>query len=96
MPSAGGTPATTPKKIKKVSPGELMILWADACYCPDCRIHGVDSSNDVVFALRQVKDSGRRHCHAARTIKGCFQWVAAVARVASLSRPGHSMDRAAL
>ena len=44
------TPATTPTKIKKVNPGELMILWADGqethhlapvlrgmCPCASCK-----------------------------------------------------------
>jgi len=50
MASQGATPATTPKKIKKISPGELMIVWADGhevryfapalrgmCPCASCK-----------------------------------------------------------
>jgi ATP-binding protein involved in chromosome partitioning len=50
MQSAGGPPSTTPKKIKKISPEELMIIWADGhethyiaarlrgmCPCASCK-----------------------------------------------------------
>ena len=50
MSRSGGAQATTPTKIKKVSPGELMIMWADGqetrylapvlrglCPCASCK-----------------------------------------------------------
>jgi hypothetical protein len=71
-----------------------MMLATDTGDGPDRAMHRVDGSNDIVLTFHDVQDTCGTQRDAAGTVKGCFQRIAAVARVTLPAGSSHSMDQA--
>jgi hypothetical protein len=90
-----GLPEGRPRGWDPIAP-VAVVVRPDPRHSPNRTMLRVQGSDDVVLALRDVENAGRRHGYAAGTAQGGPQRRAAIARVAPLPGPGHPMDGSSL